>query len=151
MKIQKKILIITLSLLIVVGITCILISRSISTNIIKQQITNNLINTTQSRAKHIETLLDEYEEITKMIATGIPFRDAVDESIDTAQRIEMVNQRIKTIIETHKEISRIRVLDKEGIVIVSSHEDTGMDKSTHEIFLKGKEGVFIGDLHLRRS
>ena len=71
-----------LSLLIVVSITCILISRNISTNIIRQQVYNNLINTTQSRAKHIETLLGEYEELTKMVATGIVFRDAVDESMD---------------------------------------------------------------------
>lgn len=148
MKIQRKFQIIALSLLITIGITCILISRSISTNIITQQITNNLINTTESRSKHIETLLGEYEEITKTLATGILFRDAVDESIDTAQRIEMVKQRIKTIIESHREISRIRVLNKEGIIIVSTHEDTGIDKSTHEIFLKGKERAFVGDLHL---
>lgn len=137
-----------LSLLIVVGITCILISRNISTNIIKQQITNNLINTTQSRANHIGTLLGQYEELTKMVATGVAFRDAVDESIDQTQRIENVKQRIKTIIETHEEMSRIRVLDKEGIIIASSHEDTGIDKSAHKIFLEGKEGVFVGDLHL---
>jgi len=148
MKIQRKFQIIALSLLTAISITCILISRNISTNIIKQQITNNLINTAQSRAKHIETLLDEYEVITKMIAAGISFRNAVDKNINAAQRIEMVNQRIKTIIESNKEISRIKVLDKEGIIIASSHEVTGMDKSTHEIFLKGREGVFIGDLHL---
>ena len=148
MKIQKKFLIIMLSLLIVVGITCILISRSISTNIIKQQITNNLINAAQSRANHIETLLSQYEELTKMVATEVPLRDAVDKSIDHAQRIEKISQRIKNIIETHEEISRIRILNKEGIIIASSHEDTGIDKSAHEIFLKGREGVFISDLHL---
>lgn len=135
-------------MVIFVGISSILISRYIATNIIKQQITNNLINTTQSRANHIETLLGQYEELTKMVATGVVFRDAVDESIDQTQRIENVKQRIKTIIEIHEEMSRIRVLDKEGITIVSSYEDTGIDKSTHEIFLMGKEGVFIGDLHL---
>jgi len=149
MKIRKKFLIIILSLLIVVGITIILIGRNIATNLIKQQITNNLINTAQSRAKHIETLLGEYEEISKMLATaGIPFRDAVDESIDHTQRIEQVNRRIKSIIESHHEISRIRVLNKGGIVIASSHEDTGIGKSAHEIFSKGKERVFVGDLHL---
>jgi len=126
----------------------ILISRNISTNTIKKQITYNLINTTQSRAKHIETLLSQYEELTKMLATGVAFRDALNENIAQAQRIDFVNRRIKTIIESYEEISRIRVLDKEGIVIASSHEDTGMDKSTHEIFLKGKEGAFIDDLHL---
>ena len=42
----------------------------------------------------------------------------------------------------------MRVLNKEGTVIASNYEDTGIDKSTHEIFLKGKEGTFISDLHL---
>jgi len=148
MKIQRKFLIIILLLLIVVGITCILISRNISTNIIKQQISDNLINTTQSRANHIETLLGEYKGLTKTLATEIAFRDALNENIIRAQRIDEVNQRIKTIIETHEEISRISILDKEGIIIASSREGTGIDKSTHEAFLKGREGVFIGDLHL---
>jgi len=148
MKIQRKILIIILSILIVVSLTSILISRNISTNIIKEQITNNLINTTQSRAKHIETLLEQYRELTKMVSTGVAFQDAVDESIDHTQRMEKVDQRLKNIIETHEEISRMRIVDKEGIVIASSHEDTGTDKSADEIFLRGKEGVFISDLHL---
>ncbi len=137
-----------LSILIAVGITSILITRNVSSNIIKQQITNNLINTTQSRSKHIETLLGEYKELTKMVASGISFRDALNENIIRAQRIDEVNQRIKTIIETHEEISRISILDKEGIIIASSREGTGIDKSTDEIFLKGKESAFISDLHL---
>lgn len=135
-------------MVIFVGISSILISRYIATNIIKQQITNNLINTAQSRANHIGTLLGQYEELTKMVATGVAFRDALNENIAQAQRIDFVNQRIKTIIETHEEMSRIRVLDKEGIIITSRYEDIGIDKSTHEIFLKGREGTFIGDLHL---
>ncbi len=148
MKIQKKLIIIVLSLVIFVGTSSILVSRNISTNIIKQQITNNLINTAQSRARHIETLLNQYEELTKMVATGVAFRDAVDESIDHTPRIEKVNQRIKTSIETHEEISRMMILNKEGIIIASSHEDKGIDTSAQEIFLKGKEGCFVCDLHL---
>jgi len=136
------------SLLIIIAITSILISRNISTNIIKQQITNNLINTVQSRAMRIETLLGQYKELTKMIATGVAFRDALNKNITQAQRIDFVNRRIKTMIKSREEISRIRVLDKEGIIVASSHKETGIDKSIHEIFLKGKEGVFIGDLHL---
>ncbi len=148
MKIQGKFLIIILTLVILVGISSILISRFIATDIIKQLITDNLINTTQSRTEHIKTLLDEYEEFTRVMATEVTFIDAVDESIDLTRRIEKVNQRFKIIFEIHEGISQIRVLDKEGIIIASSHEDTGIDKSTDEIFLKGKEGGFIGDLHL---
>jgi diguanylate cyclase (GGDEF)-like protein/PAS domain S-box-containing protein len=131
-----------------IGIICILISRNISTNIITKQITNNLINTTQSSANHIERLLGEYKRLSKTLATEITFRDALNENIIRAQRIDEVNQRIKTIIETHEEISRISILDKEGIIIASSREGTGIDKSTDEIFLKGKESAFISDLHL---
>ena len=148
MKIQRKFQIIALLLLSVISISCILISRNISTNIIKQQITDNLINATQSRAKHIETLLEQYRELTQMVSTGVAFRDALNENIAQAQRIDFVNRRIKAILETQEEISRIRLLDKKGIIIASSHEDTGIDKSAHQIFLKGKEGTFIGDLHL---
>jgi len=148
MKLQKRFSIIMVSLLIIIAITSILISRNISTNIIKQQITNNLINTVQSRAMRIETLLGQYKELTKMIATGVAFRDALNKNITQAQRIDFVNRRIKTMIKSREEISRIRVLDKEGIIVASSHKETGIDKSIHEIFLKGKEGVFIGDLHL---
>ena len=148
MKIQRKFLIIILSFIILIGTSSILISRYIATNIIRQQVYNNLINTTQSRANHIETLLGECKGLTKTLATGIAFRDALNENILRAQRIDEVNQRIKTIIETHEEISRVSILDKEGIIISASHEGTGIDKSTLEIFLKGREGVFIGDLHL---
>lgn len=148
MKIQKKFLIIILSLVMLVGISSILISRFIAGNIIKQLITDNLINTTQSRAEHIKTVLEEYEEFTIVTATEVTFIDAVDESIVLTRRIEKVKQRFKIIFETHEEIFQIRVLDKEGIIIASSHGDTGIDKSTDEIFLKGKERSFIGDLHL---
>jgi diguanylate cyclase (GGDEF)-like protein/PAS domain S-box-containing protein len=126
----------------------ILISRFIAGNIIKQLITDNLTNTTQSRTEHIRTVLEEYMEFTTVIATEVTFIDAVDESIVLTRRIEKVKQRFKFIFETHEEISQIRVLDKEGIIIASSHGDTGIDKSTDEIFLKGKERSFIGDLHL---
>lgn len=148
MKIQRKFLIIILLLAIFVGISSILISRFIAGNIIKQLITDNLINTTQSRTEHIRTVLEEYKEFTIVTATEVTFIDAVDESIVLTRRIEKVKQRFKIIFETHEEISQIRVLDKEGIIIASSHEGTGIDKSTDEIFLKGKERSFIGDLHL---
>lgn len=148
MKIQKKFLIIILSLVIFVGISSILISRFIAGNIIKQLITDNLINTTQSRTEHLKTVLEEYEEFAIMTATEVTFIDAVDESIVLTRKIEKVKQRFKIIFETHEKVSQISILDKEGIIIASSHEDTGIDKSTDEIFLKGKERSFIGDLHL---
>lgn len=75
MKIQKKFLIIILSLLIIIGISSILISRNISTNIIKQQITNYLITTAQSRAYHIETFLDLEKEAVKRLSGSMVIKE----------------------------------------------------------------------------
>lgn len=75
MKIQKKFLIIILSLLIIIGISSILISRNISTSIIKQQITNNLLNTAQSRANHIETFLDLKKEAVKQLSGSMVIKE----------------------------------------------------------------------------
>ncbi len=68
MKIQRKILIISFLSTFIIAAAIILIGRNIATNIIKQQITNNLTNTTQSRAEHIKTFLDlEIEAVITVI------------------------------------------------------------------------------------
>ena len=33
-------------------------------------------------------------------------------------------------------------------MIASSHEDVGVDKSEHDIFLRGIEGIYTRDLHI---
>ena len=109
---------------------------------------NALIAMAMSRAKHVETLLNNYKGITARMATGNPFRDVVDESVAYDLRMEQVNRRIKAIVDSNSVISRIRVLNKEGAVIASSHSGLGADKSFYEIFLKGKEDVYIRDIHI---
>ncbi len=52
------------------------------------------------------------------------------------------------VADVPDEISRIRVLDKNGAVIASSQDDVGLDRSASDIFLIGKDGVHIGDLHI---
>jgi len=148
MKIQRKILIIILILVILVGASSILTSRFIATNIIKHQISENLLMTTQSRAKHIETILNQYINLTKTLASGNPIRDMLNDNIEKNWRTEQAKRRIESIINSHPEISRIRILNKGGIIIASSHDDTGEDRSDEEIYLIGKQNVFIKDLHI---
>ncbi len=147
MKIQIKILVIIFLLILVTGAATIIVSQTISTNIVEKEIYNHLVTTAESRADHIETLLNEHKQNIEMMATGDPFRVIVDPSKDYNQSIEQVNRRINAIIQSNEDISRVRVLDKNGIVIASSNPDVGFDKSASEIFLKGKEEVYISDLH----
>ncbi|RJS73217.1 PAS domain S-box protein [ANME-2 cluster archaeon] len=150
MKIRTKFLAVMLSLVLITGMATLLIGRTIATGIIKEQIGSHLETIAQSRAHHIETVLAGYKQDTEMLATGIPFRNVVDKSKNYTESIEMANLRINDTIQSREDVSRIRVLDESGIVIASSHADVGYDESMSEIFLKGKEGTYIGDIHTSR-
>ena len=148
MRIKIKVLLLVFTLLLLSGSLTLIINQIASKNIVEQEIYNNLESVAKSRANHIETFLKEYKQTAERMATGIHFRNIVDPSKDDNQSIEQVNRRINTIIHTSIDISRIRILDTNGIVVASCHTDIGQNKSAAEIFLKGKEGVYIGDIHI---
>jgi len=148
MKIITKTLVLLLPVILIAGTATIMVSQTISANIVEQVICDHLVTAAQSRANHIETILNERRQNIELMATGNHFRNIVDPSKDYNQSIEQVNRRINTIIQTNEDISRVRVLDKNGIVTASSHTDVGYDKSASELFLKGKEEVYISDLHI---
>ncbi|MEA1907618.1 MAG: response regulator [Euryarchaeota archaeon] len=147
MKIQIKLVIILIAFILVTGTVATLVSRSISEEITQEQVFIHLEATAQSRADHVETVLNGYKETTETLAAGNAFRDAVDDSKEHTWRIGQSNRRIKSVIQAHDEISMIEVLDANGIVIASNRDDVGLDKSNKDIFLNGQDGVYIKDLH----
>jgi signal transduction histidine kinase/predicted transcriptional regulator len=146
MKSLIKTLILLLTVILIAGMV-IIVSQTISANIVGHATCNHLVDTAQSRANHIETLLNMYKQTAERMATGNHFRNVVDPSKDYNQSMEQVNRRINTIIQTNADVSGVRVLDRNGIVVASSHTEVGQNKSAAEIFLQGKEGVYIRDLH----
>ncbi|MGB7001331.1 MAG: ATP-binding protein [Halobacteriota archaeon] len=147
MKIQMKFLVTIFLIVLLTSGTALIVSQTIARNIVEEEICNQLANSAQSRANCVETILNGYKQDAELLAVGIPFRDAVDESKEYTQRIEQANRRINNTIESNEAISRIRILDKNGIIVASSHTDVGLNKSADDIFLKGREGVYIGDVH----
>jgi signal transduction histidine kinase len=147
MKIKIKLLASVFILILITGAVIIMVSQLASKNMVENQIYNRLETTAESRANHIETILNEYEELAETLAAGNSFRDVVDESKDDTQTLEQAHRRIESIIQSHDEISRIRILDKNGMVIASSYTDVGVDESTDDLFLKGEKGVYAGELH----
>lgn len=138
--------------LIVTGITYVLISRNISTKIIKQQITNNLVNTTQSRVKHIETLLNLEKEAVKQLCESVVIEELLlskkDEE-DYLLKFDKVMRRLKDTTQMGEYTYDVFVLDPKGTIIASSdEEDIGKDKSNDPYFLEGKERVFIKDAYI---
>ena len=147
MKIQMKFLVTVFVIVLLTTGTAIIVSQTIARNIVEEEICNQLANTAQSRTNHVETILNGYKQDAELLAVRFPFRDAVDESKEYTQRIEQANRRINNTIESNEAISRIRISDKNGIVIASSHTDVGENESADDIFLKGQEGVYMGDVH----
>jgi len=142
MKIQTKISSIIFTLILVTGIVAITSSYIVSKQMIEDEIYHHLESTATSRALHIETLLDEEAELVKTFATSKVFVE-----VFTTQNLTPAIQRIKTLIDIHEVISRIRVLDKQGKVVVSSHSEINPIGNA-KIFAYGKEGVYIRDIHI---
>ena len=148
MKIRTKILLITLLLVMVAGTFIIMVNHITIRNMTEDYVCDHLSAVAESRLSHIRTILTIYDNTARMMAAGNPFRDVVDRNKNRAQMLTQADRRIKSIIESHNVISRIRVLDKYGMVIASSHADVGLNKSDNDIFLKGRKGVWSGDPHI---
>jgi len=142
MNIQTKIFSIIFTLIIVTGIVATTTSYIVSKQMIEQEIYHHLKSTATSRAYHIETLLDEEVELVKIFAMDTAFIDAL-----ITENLTPARKKIKAFTEHSDEISRIRILDKQGNVLVSSHAKIDYIGNA-EIFAHGKEGVYIRDVHI---
>ncbi|RKX66348.1 MAG: hypothetical protein DRP42_03315 [Tenericutes bacterium] len=154
MNIRTKFLAVMVSLVLITGMTAILIGRTVSTSIIEEHVSNNLETTAQSRANHIGTVLGEYDQETALLSVEGVFRDALDESKNHTRSIGAANLRISSAIQAHDAISGIRVIDKNCIMVVSSHADTKSDENVSELFriengkifaVNPSTSVFTGD------
>jgi PAS domain S-box-containing protein len=134
-------------IIVIMAILILILAIYVSKDVIQNQVGNHLLSTAQSRAHNIETLLNEYKETVQVLAVGIPFTNILDQNINYTKRMKECNLRIERTIECNHKISRIKILDNNGIVLSSSHEEIGFDQSKDEIFLKGKEGIHIGEIH----
>jgi len=147
MKIRTKLGIFLIALAVTMLMVSLFTTVLISKKIICKQVGNHLWTTAQSRAHNIETLLNDYKKTVLVLSAGIPFTNVLDPTIDYDRRMMECDLRIQRTITVNPDISMIRILNTNGIVICSNHEDVGIDQSADEIFLKGKENVYIGEIH----
>ncbi len=115
MKIQSKISTIIFVLILVTGVVATTTSYFVSKQMIEDEIYQHLESIAIAKTHHIETLLDEEVELVKTFAMDKNFIDAL-----TAENTNIAIQEIKNFIDSSDDISRIRILDKQGNVVVSS-------------------------------
>lgn len=120
----------------------IISSYIISKRMIETEIYHRLESTATSRVNHIEMFLDNGIEKVKTFAANKVFAN-----VFTTQDLTSATQEIKTLINIHDDISRIRILDKQGNVLVSNHSKIDYAGNA-EIFAHGKKSVYIRDMHI---
>ena len=147
MKIRTMLAIFLPLIIVIMAILILILAIYVSKDVIQNQVGNHLLTTAQSRAHNIETLLNDYKNTAQVLAVGIPFTNILDRNLDYTNRMDECGLRIERTIECNPKISRIRILDNNGIVLSSSHEDIGSDYSKDEVFLKGQERVYVGKIH----
>ncbi len=68
------------------------------------------------------------------------------------QKLERVNSEINNVKKIHKEIFEINILNNNGIVVASTDKAyVGYNRSNDALFLKGKEGLYIRDIHISKT
>lgn len=89
-----------------------------------------------AKAAHIEGFLEHAGKDVSMMAAGNAYKSFFNTQIDLSERISQINERIETTISSHGEFEVIKIVSRDGYILVSNEDD---------------EGEYIGDLELFRS
>ena len=118
---------------------------------LEHAIFSHLSTTAQSRARHIETYLKGHTDRLEQLSQSVVLEElllANKEGEDYGQKLNTSIHRIKRVVEVPEHLYRFLVLDKNGIIVVSSEEtDIGEDKSADSYFSEAKLKPFIKDVY----
>ncbi|MBW2738434.1 MAG: HAMP domain-containing protein, partial [Deltaproteobacteria bacterium] len=155
MKIQTKIILITLLLVMVAGTVIIVVNHIATRNMAEDNVYDYLSAVAGSRASHIETYLEGKEEVIKQLSESIVIEQLLlmnRDDPDYSSKYDDVKRRLKHTAEVNEYAYGVFVLDKNGTIVASSEEiDIGKHKSNDPYFIGGKEGVFIKDAYTSRT
>lgn len=102
----------------------------------------------KSKVVHIESTLDSTGEDIQMIVAGESYKAMFDSSIDYETRYNHVKREMDTIRTSHNDYVSLKILSKDGYVMVSSSTDEGEYIGDTEVFKEGLKGIFYGDPHI---
>jgi len=155
MKIQTKILLITLLIVMIMGTTIIVVNHIGSRNMTEDNIYNHLSFAAASRAKHVETFLNGGKKAIKQLSQSIIIERLLltgKDDPDYSGKYDDATRRLKHTVAVNESAYGVFVLDKNGTIVASSEEiDIGKHKSHDPYFIGGKECVFIKDAYTSRT
>lgn len=118
-----------------------------------KEITSHLQSVAQSRAAHVQTLLEQLKDTIATTATSIILADGLRElaspDADTAAVVHRLNARLAGLLPAEEGFDEVFLLDREGRIVASTAAARiGLDRSTDAYFVGGRDGPFIKDAHL---
>ncbi len=153
MKISRKIslsFLITAVILTIIGVSIV---YTVVRSNLEKEINDHLITAAVSRANHLKTFLEGHKLTVHVMLSETLFIEFLSLSKDNPEydkKLERVSVGINEMIKANNEILKINLLDKKGVVVVSTDEALiGSDYSSNDGYIKAKEeGLYIEDIHL---
>ncbi len=152
MKIANKInLSFSIVVVILVGISLSILYTA-AKNSLEKAIFEHLSTTAQSRARHIETFLEEDKVRMELLAESDGIEEITEEIISNSpnyeELVESASSILKDFMKKEQEAYELLILSPDGKIIASSDEaHIGIDESNEAHFLGGKDRTYIRDAH----
>lgn len=141
-------------LVVVTGAVAVLAVRTVAVNTVKKQIGNHLKTTAQSRKNHIETFLKDICEDIRVPSSSIYFVQLLtaDRKLKIYnKKVEICNKRFSKIKNNFDDFTEVSLIDKKGIIVVSSdRKAVGQNCSEELYFTGGKKGLYLTDVYSSR-
>ncbi|HOW35177.1 MAG TPA: ATP-binding protein [Candidatus Omnitrophota bacterium] len=152
MKLAHKISLSFFVVALVLASVAATIFYSISKNSLQNAIFNDLVSTCASRSRHVETYLEMLEISVGQLSKSTLLENflKINGTNDPLQNEAFKDaiKRLKRTKEANKSIYEFLLMDQTGKVVVSSSENNiGADKSMDALFLGAQKGVYIKDAY----
>ncbi len=150
MRIQLKILVLIFVIVLITGGVALFISRNISMNTVKEEISNHLVSTAQSRTHHVRTILDSQRETVQILSSASNmYVTLVEQGFGGMSRAAfqpLTGGLIRGLAQSNTQVRSITYLYK-GTVEYSWPDENlaGSDFSQSEAFIRGYEAFVVGE------
>jgi len=117
---------------------------------------SHLESVAQSRAFHIETLLEQKEKATIQFSASVVIEEFLleDKSDSTYNtKLEKINKRLSDTLNLYDSFYEIFILDENGKVVATTNpqEAIGTDFSSYLLFLNAKTEPYTSNLHYEKE
>ncbi|MDD5772078.1 MAG: cache domain-containing protein [bacterium] len=153
MKITTKISLYFLSLTVICALVSFSFLYYITKKNLEAEIELHLDSDLKSRARHIETYLELLKVSVKQLSKGPVIGNFLKMNSDEKEKnYDKVIKRFEAIKEANTSIGDFLLIDIAGKVVASTDKKAiGLDKSTDDFFINGRENTRIKDAYYQKD